>query len=84
MRLAVDVLTIPDPNCECERMFSELGDLLEPRRRKISSELLAALNCVKCWAANGFETPQEQQTAAYTDDEIDLKYHVQDWETEAC
>ena len=40
LRLAVDVLTIPDPNCECERMFSELGDLLEPRRRKISSEFV--------------------------------------------
>jgi hypothetical protein len=83
-RLAVDVLTIPASSCECERMFSELGDLLEPRRRNISSELLAALNCIKCWTANSFETPQEQRTAAYTDDEINLKYHVQDWETEAC
>ena len=65
-------------------MFSELGDLLEPGRRKISSKLLAALNRVKYWAANGFETPKEQQTAAYTDDEIDLQYHVHDWETEVC
>jgi hypothetical protein len=29
-RMAVDVLSIPASSCECERMFSELGDLLEP------------------------------------------------------
>jgi hypothetical protein len=42
-RLAIDILTIPASSCECERMFSELGDLLAPRRRKIGSQLLAAL-----------------------------------------
>jgi hypothetical protein len=26
-RLALDVLSIPASSCECERMFSELGDL---------------------------------------------------------
>ncbi|KAI0569226.1 Dimer-Tnp-hAT domain-containing protein, partial [Pyrenophora tritici-repentis] len=36
-RFAIDVLTIPASSCECERMFSELGDLLEPRRRKIGA-----------------------------------------------
>ncbi|RYN61322.1 hypothetical protein AA0117_g13005 [Alternaria alternata] len=35
-RMAIDVLSIPASSCECERMFSELGDLLEPRRRQIS------------------------------------------------
>jgi hypothetical protein len=29
-RMAIDVLSIPALSCECERMFSELGDLLEP------------------------------------------------------
>ncbi|PZD22238.1 Dimer-Tnp-hAT domain containing protein, partial [Pyrenophora tritici-repentis] len=32
-KLALDVLSIPASSCDCERMFSELGDLLEPRRR---------------------------------------------------
>jgi hypothetical protein len=32
-RLALDVLSIPASSCECERLFSELGDLLEPRCR---------------------------------------------------
>ncbi|KAI1509635.1 Dimer-Tnp-hAT dimerization containing protein [Pyrenophora tritici-repentis] len=54
-QLAIDVLTIPASSCDCERMFSELGDLLEPRRRKISSNLLAALQCIKSWRAAGFK-----------------------------
>jgi hypothetical protein len=45
-RLALDVLSIPASSCECERMFSELGDLLEPRRRAIQPQLLAAIQCV--------------------------------------
>jgi hypothetical protein len=39
-QLALDVLSIPASSCECERMFSELGDLLEPRRRAICREPL--------------------------------------------
>ena len=46
-QLALDVLTIPAFGCDCERMFSELGDLLEPRRRKISLQLLAALQTLR-------------------------------------
>jgi hypothetical protein len=34
-KLALDVLSIPASSCECERLFSELGDLLEPRRRRL-------------------------------------------------
>jgi hypothetical protein len=29
-KLALDVLLILASSCECERVFSELGDLLEP------------------------------------------------------
>jgi hypothetical protein len=46
-RLAIDILTIPASSCECERLFSELGDLLEPRRRKIRAQLLAALQLIR-------------------------------------
>jgi hypothetical protein len=46
-RLALNVLSIPASSCECERMFSELGDLLEPRRRNITPQLLAAIVCKK-------------------------------------
>ncbi|KAI1679452.1 Dimer-Tnp-hAT dimerization containing protein [Pyrenophora tritici-repentis] len=40
-RFAIDILTIPASSCECERLFSELGDLLEPKRRAISSDVTA-------------------------------------------
>ena len=35
-RMAIDVLSILASSCKCKLMFSELGDLLEPRRRQIS------------------------------------------------
>jgi hypothetical protein len=43
VRMAIDVLSIPASSRRCERMFSELGDFLEPRRRQISPQLLAAI-----------------------------------------
>jgi hypothetical protein len=46
-QFAIDMLTIPASSCDCERLFSELGDLLEPKRRAIGSELLAALQLVR-------------------------------------
>jgi hypothetical protein len=36
-RLALDSMAIPASRCDCERMFSELSDLLEPKRRVIGS-----------------------------------------------
>lgn len=38
-QFAIDILTIPASSCECERLFSELGDLLEPKQPAIGSEL---------------------------------------------
>jgi hypothetical protein len=35
-RFALDILTIPASSCNCERLFSELGDLLESRQQAIS------------------------------------------------
>jgi hypothetical protein len=34
-KLALDVLSIPESSCECEGLFGELGDLLEPRQRRL-------------------------------------------------
>jgi hypothetical protein len=42
-KLALDVLSIPGSSYECKRMFSKLRDLLEPRRRNLSPEMLAAI-----------------------------------------
>jgi hypothetical protein len=46
-KLALDVLSIPASSCECERMFSELGDLLELQQRCIKPQLLSAIQCVR-------------------------------------
>jgi hypothetical protein len=54
-QFAIDILTIPASSCDCERLFSELGDLLEPQRCAIGSELLAALQLVRAWTRAGFQ-----------------------------
>jgi hypothetical protein len=46
-KLVLDVLSIPASSCECKRMFSELGNLLELRRRCIKPQLLAAIQCIR-------------------------------------
>jgi hypothetical protein len=73
-RMAIDVLSIPASSCECERMFSELGDLLKPRRRQISPQLLAAIQCVRRWYRAGFDQGSSTATATPTDAEIDALY----------
>lgn len=42
-QLAFDILSIPALSCDYKRMFSELGDMLEPRRSKMSPQLIAAI-----------------------------------------
>lgn len=85
-QLVIDVLTIPASSCDCERFFSELGDLLESRRRNIGSNLMAAIQYIKSWRAAGF-TPQE--TAAtelametVSDAEIERMYEIASWDFE--
>jgi hypothetical protein len=46
-QFAIDILTILALSCKCERLFSELSNLLEPKQRAISSELLAALQLIR-------------------------------------
>ncbi|KAI1669706.1 Dimer-Tnp-hAT dimerization containing protein [Pyrenophora tritici-repentis] len=79
-RFAIDVLTIPASSCECERMFSDLGDLLEPRRRKIGAQLLAALQCIRAWMKVGVKVPPRTAEKRLTDDEIDHIYSLCEWD----
>ncbi|RYN60367.1 hypothetical protein AA0117_g13082 [Alternaria alternata] len=89
-QFAIDMLTIPASSCDCERLFSELGDLLEPKRRAIGSELLAALQLVRAWVRAGFKT-QPNSSAEGGDeggDEDDLSdedlvrdCNIQEWTT---
>lgn len=79
-RLAIDVLSVPASSCDCERMFSELGDLLEPRRRQISSQLLAAIQCVRGWIKAGFRKPSQNAAPLLTDDAVDAIYSLCEWD----
>jgi hypothetical protein len=79
-QLALDVISIPASSCDCERMFSELGDLLEPRRRSISPQLLAAIQCVRRWQNAGFGPSNEGSNKMITDDDIDKLYKLCDWD----
>jgi hypothetical protein len=78
-KLAIDMLSIPGSSCECERLFSELGDLLEPRRRNISPELLAAIQCNRRWIRAGFGSSEVPLEDSITYEEIDAKYGVLKW-----
>ncbi|KAI2488465.1 Dimer-Tnp-hAT domain containing protein [Pyrenophora tritici-repentis] len=79
-KLALDVLSIPASSCECERVFSELGDLLEPRRRKISPELLAAIHCSRRWRKAGFGSSEIDEKEQLTVEQLISKYHVDTWD----
>jgi hypothetical protein len=78
-RFAIDILSIPASSCECERMFSELGDLLAPRRRKIGSQLLAAPQCIRAWIAAGIRLPAST-TSQLSDSDLNLIYSLSLWD----
>jgi hypothetical protein len=83
-QLALDIMTIPASSCECERLFSELGDLLEPRRRKIGANLLAALQCVRRWMGAGLmDADDEINESTLTDSAVDSLYGVCQWDNSA-
>jgi hypothetical protein len=84
-QFAIDILTIPASSCECERLFSELGDLLEPKRRAISSELLAALQLIRAWTRAGYNTKKTDgidgstSLVSLTDESLSREYDIYSW-----
>jgi hypothetical protein len=62
-KFAIDVLTIPASAADCERTFSELGDMLGTRRLRVKPELITALQCLKSWRRIGLATPRGGHTA---------------------
>jgi hypothetical protein len=80
-QFAIDIMTIPASSCDCERMFSELGELLEPKRQAIGSELLAAIQLVRLWSKAGFNLPPDGLDHDVTDEQLIEEYHVCEWET---
>jgi hypothetical protein len=79
-RFAIDILTIPASSCECERLFSELGDLLEPKRRAIGSELLAAFQLIRSWTRAGYTyNTKRNSDDDINDSDILRRYNIQNW-----
>jgi hypothetical protein len=71
-RLALDVLPIPVASCECERMFSELDDLLKPCWGNSTLQLLAAIQFVRRWRRAGFSDNQAAEKSTITEREVEL------------
>jgi hypothetical protein len=80
-RLAIDLPTMPAGSCHCEHLFSEPGDLLEPRRREIGSQLLAAIQRTWSWRRAGFKPPHNQEDSL-TDHEMIRIYNICEWEND--
>ncbi|KAF7575696.1 hypothetical protein PtrM4_073200 [Pyrenophora tritici-repentis] len=73
-------MTIPASSSDCERLFSELGDLLEPKRRALGSELLAALQLVRSWVRAGYK-PYNCSEAKLSDEQLG-PFHI--WRPETA
>lgn len=80
-QFAIDILTIPASSCECERLFSELGDLLEPKQQAIGSKLLAALQLIRSWTRAGFKTYHNDGDDVL-DEDIIQDYNIHEWTDE--
>lgn len=81
-KLALDVLSIPASSCECKRIFSELGDLLEPRRRHLGPQLLAAIQCVRRWQRAGLGDDDEVIKEEIGNDNVELLCGLVTWDDE--
>jgi hypothetical protein len=63
-KFALDILSIPAASADCERNFSELGDLLSVRRMRMKVDLLAALQCLKSWKRIGLKLKKGKVAAS--------------------
>jgi hypothetical protein len=61
-------------------MFSELGNLLEPRWRNMSPQLLAVIQCNRRWTRAEFGASEVPVKDSITNEEVDAKYGVHKWD----
>jgi hypothetical protein len=74
--LAIDIMTILASSCDCERLFSEPGDILESKGRAIGAGLLAAIHLVRSWLRAGFKFLPDRLESEVSDGDIDREYDV--------
>ena len=59
-----------------------MGDLVQPKRRKIGAQLLAALQCVRSWVEAGFMSGDDEfDESTLTDSAVDELYNVSKLDT---
>jgi hypothetical protein len=71
------------PSYECERAFSELGDLLESRSRCISPELLPTIQCSRRWRkadSGGCQVDEKVLRKVFTCEQMIANYKVDTWD----
>lgn len=54
--MALDIYAVPAMADEPERLFSQAGDAISPRRRRLSDDTVASLMCLKSWQRSGIIT----------------------------
>lgn len=57
--MALDIYAVPAMADEPERLFSQAGDTLSARRRRMSDDTVASLMCLKSWQSSGVITINE-------------------------
>ena len=58
-QFALDILSIP-ASTDCERTFSELGDLLGVRSLRMHPDVLSFLQSLRSWKRVGIQRPKNQ------------------------
>ena len=54
--MALDIYAVPAMADEPERLFSQAGDAISSRRRRLSDDTVASLMCLKSWQSSGIIT----------------------------
>lgn len=80
VQLALDIRTIPTSSCEYERLFSELGGLLNPRRDSVGPELMAVLQCIRPWIRGGLmDSDDKVDETLLPDEQLVSLYSICSW-----
>lgn len=82
-QLALDCMTIPASSADCELVFSGTGNILEPQRRKMGAQLLAALICTQRWIRAGLNPPSTTKEVLCSDQKVDENFDIDNWD-EPC
>lgn len=58
-KMALDIYAVPAMADEPERIFSQAGETVSARRRRMSDDTVASLMCLKSWQSSGIITIDE-------------------------